>query len=124
MNYNNYPMNYPQNYTAQQNYQNSGINWVQGLAGAKSFLVGAGNSALLMDSEEQVFYIKSTDQSGMPLPLRVFDYKERTNTSPETPLNNTFSSTEYVTKDELEKRLQQILGKGDNNAKSSIQSNE
>lgn len=124
MNYNNYPMNYPQNYTAQQNYQNSGINWVQGLAGAKSFLVGAGNSALLMDSEEQVFYIKSTDQSGMPLPLRVFDYKERTNTSPETPLNNTFSSTEYVTKDELEKRLQQILGKDDTNAKSSIQSNE
>lgn len=125
MNYNNYPLNYtPQNYTTQQTYQNNGINWVQGLAGAKSFLVGAGNSALLMDSEEQVFYIKSTDQSGMPLPLRVFDYKERTNTSPETPLNNTFNSTEYVTKDELEKRLQQILGKDDTNGKSSIQSNE
>lgn len=119
MNYNNYPMNYPQNYTAQQNYQNSGINWVQGLAGAKSFLVGAGNSALLMDSEEQVFYIKSTDQSGMPLPLRTFDYKERT--SSETPSNGTFNSTEYVTKDELEKRLQQILErKEDTNAKSSV----
>ena len=31
-----------------------------------------------MDSEDSIFYIKSTDQSGMPQPLRIFEYKERT----------------------------------------------
>ena len=31
-----------------------------------------------MDSEDSVMYIKSTDQSGMPQPLRIFEYKERT----------------------------------------------
>ncbi len=55
-----------------------GITWVQGEAAAKAYPVGAGQSVLLMDSEESVLYIKSTDQSGMPLPLRIFDYTERT----------------------------------------------
>lgn len=55
----------------------SGINWVQGENAAKSYPVAAGQSVLLMDSEDSVMYIKSTDQSGMPLPLRIFDYQER-----------------------------------------------
>ena len=52
----------------------NGINWVSGESGAKSWIVGRGESVLLMDSESQCFYIKSADASGMPLPLRVFDY--------------------------------------------------
>lgn len=60
-----------------QTPQQSGILWVQGEEAAKAYLVAAGNSVLLMDSEKQTFYLKSTDQSGMPLPLRVFDYAER-----------------------------------------------
>lgn len=55
----------------------SSITWVQGEEGAKAYLVAAGNSVLLMDSEAQVFYIKSTDASGMPMPLRIFDFVER-----------------------------------------------
>ena len=51
--------------------------WVQGEAGAKSYLVAPGQSLILMDSEAEVFYIKSTDASGVPQPLRTFDYKER-----------------------------------------------
>lgn len=35
---------------------------------------------LLMDSESECFYIKTTDASGMPLPLRTFSYKEVINT--------------------------------------------
>ena len=48
--YNGYP--YIQNYnTAQQQQQASGnINWVQGEAGAKSFLVAPGQAVLLSDS--------------------------------------------------------------------------
>ena len=53
--------------------------WVQGEAGAKSFLVAPGVRAFLMDTEADVFYIKTADASGIPLPLRYFDYTERTN---------------------------------------------
>lgn len=74
------------------------IIWVQGLEGAKAYPVAAGNSVLLMDNTENVFYIKTTDQSGMPNPIRVFDYKERT----EKP------KTEYVTKEDLEKALSDL----------------
>lgn len=93
--------------TPQQN--NNSIVWVQGEAGAKSYLVGAGNSVLLMDSENPVFYIKSMDLSGMPLPLRVFSYEEKTtnNTNNQHITNN----DQYVTHDELEKRLQEIIPK-------------
>ena len=61
---------------------NQSLIYVQGESAAKSWMVGAGQSVLLMDSENPVFYIKSADASGIPLPLRVFDYTERTqNTS-------------------------------------------
>ena len=85
MAYNNYfPQYYPSaqpqiNMQPQlQTQQNNGITWVQGENAAKSYPVVAGQSILLMDSENPVMYIKSTDQSGMPLPLRIFDYTERT----------------------------------------------
>lgn len=58
----------------QQN--NNGILWVSGEVGAKSYLVAPGTSVLLMDSESEKFYIKSTDVSGMPQPLRTFEYHE------------------------------------------------
>ena len=39
---------------------NQGILWVQGEAGAKSYLVAPSTSILLMDSENEYFYIKTT----------------------------------------------------------------
>lgn len=61
--------------------QSSQIIWVSGEAGAKSYLVAPGNTVMLLDAENSVFYLKSADASGMPLPLRIFDYKERTTTA-------------------------------------------
>ena len=61
-----------------QPVNDTGILWVQGEAGAKSWAVAPGKSVMLMDSESNTFYIKSSDNSGMPMPLRIFDYKERT----------------------------------------------
>ena len=52
-NYNMQPVNQPvlnNTPTANTQSNNSGIVWVQGEAGAKSYLVGAGNSVMLMDS--------------------------------------------------------------------------
>ena len=99
MAYNNY---YPQFYqTPQSQYmqqQSSGITWVQGENSAKSYPVAAGQSILLMDSESPVMYIKSTDQSGVPLPLRVFDYKERSNSSS----NAHEQKTDYISRNEFD----------------------
>lgn len=92
----------------QQN--NSGLLWVQGEAGAKSFLVAPGQSALLMDSEAMRFYIKSTDMSGMPLPLRVFSYKEEgggQTVKPEPPASGP-NMDRYVTWEGLEERLSRL----------------
>jgi len=65
-----------------------------------------------MDSESSVFYLKSTDMSGMPQPLRIFDYTERTS-QPQT--NQIVESTAkevdtsmFVTRDELEERLAKL----------------
>ena len=86
---------------AQQTQGTPSIIWVQGEEGAKAYMVAAGNSVLLMDSENSAFYIKSTDASGMPLPLRVFDYKERTTAAKTLPQTAQQPGVEFVTRAEF-----------------------
>lgn len=127
-----FPATYQQ-YYPQQNYtqpsfqtqapaQQSGITWVDGVSSAKAYPVANGTSILLMDSNENAFYIKSADQSGMPS-IRVFDYSERViaqnsqpqaaqtpeqpNEAPEIDLSG------YVTKEELKKVASDIEKKID-----------
>ena len=57
----------------QQQRQDTGLNWVQGEAGAKSWFITPGSTVLLMDSEAQRFYLKSADPSGIPS-MRTFEY--------------------------------------------------
>ena len=78
--YNGFPATYPQMGGYQQNYQpqqnQGGVIWVQGEAGAKSYLVAPGQTVQLWDSEEKVIYLKSADASGMPS-MKVLDYTIR-----------------------------------------------
>ena len=116
--FNNYP-NYNYNgysYNIQPQPQSSGINWVQGEAGAKSYNIAPGQSVMLMDSESNVFYIKSSDASGMPMPLRIFDYTERIPQKQQSS-NQSQPQVEYITRKEFEKRLSELK-----NAKQSVQS--
>lgn len=78
MAYNNgFPMSYPQYYSAPAPQQpNSSIIWVQGEAGAKSYLVAPNSTVQLWDSERQTIYLKSADASGMPS-MRILDYTFR-----------------------------------------------
>ena len=94
----------------QPQQQNSGgLLWVQGIEGAKSHFVEPGRSALLMDSESNSFFIKSADTSGMPLPLRIFDYQERTaQQAPQQPTAAVHDTSSYVTREEFESRLAAI----------------
>ena len=91
---------------------NNGLIWVQGEAGAKSYLVAPGNTVMLMDSEGERFYLKSADASGMPMPLRVFEYKERLNatTSDFKAPTSDFSELDgkYITREEFEQRMASI----------------
>ena len=80
-----FPMSYQQYYPQyQQTYQpqvqqsaNSSVIWVQGEAGAKSYLVAPNNTVQLWDSESQTIYLKSADASGMPS-MKILDYTIRT----------------------------------------------
>lgn len=85
----------------QQSQQvNQGILWVQGEAGAKSYLVAPNTSVLLMDSENERFYIKTTDSAGMPT-LRTFEYKEVGVNAPEPQKQQEISlDDKYVTRQE------------------------
>lgn len=88
--------------------QQNGINWVQGIEAAKSYMVAPNKSVLLMDSESQSFYIKTTDASGMPLPLRVFDYTERTQSAPQSTQTHFNEQGDYITREEFERRISEI----------------
>lgn len=56
----------------------SGPVFVNGEAGAKGYLVAAGNTVMLIDADPDAntFWLKSADASGMPS-MRAFDYTER-----------------------------------------------
>lgn len=95
----------------QQPINDNGILWVQGEAGAKSWAVAPGKSVMLMDSESNTFYIKSSDNSGMPMPLRVFDYKERTvqQSQPQVIQHQNIDTSKFVTWDAFDKKLNELF---------------
>lgn len=103
------PMQMPvQSQMQAQPQNNNGLIWVQGESGAKSFLVAPNTTVMLMDSEASVFYLKSADASGMPLPLRIFKYEETTsnvNIPNQTKESGLINLDDYVTKAELNQIL-------------------
>ena len=75
--------------------------FVQGEAGANSYPIGGMNSTVqLMDSENQVFYLKSTDNNGMVQPLRKFKYEEIQPEPVESP---------YVTKEDFNRKFDELM---------------
>lgn len=108
----------------QQAAQSSPIIWVQGEEGAKGYLVAAGNSVLLMDSEKSTFYIKATDTSGMPQPLRTFDYVERTSAQKQPTQAGCAAPMEYVTRAEFDELKAQILAQDKPEKKKEANENE
>ena len=111
--YNNYPQSnsYPQSIpqqiaptpSAPQN-QNTSLIWVQGEAGAKSYMVAPNTTVMLMDSESERFFLKSADASGMPAPLRIFEFKEVTASG-----SSATAGPEYVTKAEFDEFKAEFL---------------
>ena len=77
------PMYYTPQYQPQQ--QTNGIIWVQGEAGAKSYLVAPNTTVQLWDSETQRIFLKSADASGMPS-MKVLEYTIRDQTPANAPV--------------------------------------
>lgn len=105
-----------------QQPQQSGIIWVQGEAGAKSYMVAPNTTVQLWDSESQTIYLKSADASGMPS-MRILDYTIRDNNSPQ--FHNSIASN-YATQDDLKilerklnDRLDEIM-RGNTDGKSTL----
>ena len=84
--------------------------WVQGEAGAKSYLVAPNKTVPLWDSENQTIYLKSADASGMPS-MKILDYTIRTQESPLKPLQGTESTpaVNYATKEDLQALKGEIM---------------
>lgn len=97
------PVQIPQQNVAPVQNNGGALIWVQGIEAAKSYMVAPNTTVLLMDSESQKFYLKSSDASGMPLPLRVFEYEETPqNTQKPAPDSPAVDYSSFATKAELE----------------------
>lgn len=125
---------YPQQVQQQPVSNNSSIIWVQGEAGAKSYLVAPNNTVQLWDSERQTIYLKSADASGMPS-MKILDYTIRDNMPVNAPITPAVASDAkdkdsimYATKDDvraLNERIASIRADIDNlTSKKGAESNE
>ena len=107
-----YPTTYQPMYYQQPQVQqpqtpqinNSSIIWVQGEAGAKSYLVAPNNTVQLWDSEAQVIYLKSADASGMPT-IKTLDYTIRDNVQ---SAPHVIEDHSYATKQEVENLAEEL----------------
>lgn len=134
MAFNNFPVSYAPAYMPQQAYipqmsptqmsgsspQSNGIIWVQGEAGAKSYMVAPNNTVQLWDSEAQTIYLKSADASGMPT-MKILDYTIRQeNSQKNTPA---LMQSDYVTREEFsafEEKIRQMISGGADDGKSDF----
>lgn len=104
--YNQYQQPIP-NYANAVNNKN--IIWVAGQAGAEAYQLEPGSRAVLLDSKDQVFYIKVVGMDGRPEPLMAFKYE---------PLNLNLQNgssgaaqpdmSNYVTKSDFDQLKQMI----------------
>ena len=110
------PYNY--NPTSQNSYaapptSQMSVDWIQGgVNSANAYPKPApGCGVILMDSNEDKFYIKKTDMSGFPMPLRVFSYREEMQQAEsQTGRQSAMPDmSQYVTKDEIENLLKKYM---------------
>lgn len=86
----------------------TGLNWVQGESGAKSWFVTPGSTVLLMDSEAMRFYLKTADANGLPS-MRTFEYTEVGTVKP----TEATQPAQYVSIGVFEDFKKQVMGKLD-----------
>lgn len=107
--------NYAQQYQAPMNYgmsnavNNKNIIWVAGQAGAEAYQMEPGSRAVLLDSKDQIFYIKVVGPDGRPEPLMAFKY-EPLNLNIQNQSSEAVAQdmSNYVTKSDFDQLKQMI----------------
>lgn len=88
----------------------SGINWAQGIEGAKAFRMKPNDIVIILDSEnEGVMYIKASDSIGM-CTLRTFNFHEVTQQLANNNKHDVDMS-EYVKTSELDARVEAVVNR-------------
>ena len=83
-----------------QNTPNSVVTvFVTSEMAAQCYPVGAGNTVLLIDFDHHMFWIKSTDSNGVPMPMRTFDFAEKLAEQPAEPVQEAVNTG--VSRDEF-----------------------
>lgn len=112
------PMGVPQNQAPFNGYQNQApqaepqqttskpslqVPWVNGEVGAQAYLIAPNSTVLLMDSDNPIFYIKTSDLSGKAT-IQAFKYEElRQAPQSQSPM--------YVTREEFESFKKSLVQK-------------
>lgn len=78
------------------------VPWVNGEVGAQAYLIAPNSSVILMDSDNPIFYIKTSDLSGKAQ-IQAFKYEEI-----KAPMQQR-TEVSYVTKAEFEEFKESIL---------------
>ena len=86
----------PTNFNQYQVPQTITMFTVHGEEGANAFPVSPGQKVTLIDADNAVIYVKSTNQFGQALPLEVYDMVFRQPPQPEMP-----AAQPAMTKDEI-----------------------
>lgn len=122
-------MNYPSTYQNSGNYYSppqmpnviNGINWCQGETSAKAWPVAPGTGVVLLDSEDNVMYIKYADQMGRPILLKK-KYEDYIEPQPMAISSRAEPDmTEYVKRQDIEDMISREVERRMADSKSSRQ---
>lgn len=105
-NYGPYPYNGYMPMTSSYNSQpvtSQQMSFVNGIEGAKGFIVPPNTSVFLMDSDSQQFFIKTADRNGM-CNIKAYTFQE----APLDKSGTTIDTDKFVTREEFNKFIENI----------------
>ncbi len=109
--YNNYGYPYPPVDTSIPSYPaTQTMVYVKGIEGANAYQMPPGvTEQILWDTDEDIFYVKKLDQMGRPRIVAVKDYFDHVEPEKTEPVEKPeIDLSKYVTKDDLNKIIQEL----------------
>lgn len=103
---------YPQygQQTQQPMQQQTGLNRVTGIEGARAFAVNPNSVVALFDDTQDVFYVKSTDSGGFPT-IRGYRFTPIEDAPQTQPTGLTRADVEQIVREEMQKHEQQFISR-------------
>lgn len=81
--------------------QNSGVIWVNGIEGAKGYIIQPNSTVVLMDSERNYFYLKTANEAGIAS-IRIFEFQEKHQVEPKSSVDIDSKLKDFVSREEFE----------------------